>query len=148
MRALPDNNNRGLVFLERPYIVCRDSDVWPGDAQPFDQADPRGTVRQFAVLPARSDSPLRVLRTSQMVLIYAFLVASLSALIYGSHRAWRALSGRPLDETRGIRVPWWVYVELAIIGLIGVASTVSGLLFNNPHWLIDHVYSAIYWVLR
>jgi hypothetical protein len=36
--------------------------------------------------------------------------------------------------------PWWVVAIFGFLGFCCVVGTVPGLFFNEPHWLIDHIF--------
>jgi hypothetical protein len=44
-------------------------------------------------------------------------------------------------------VPVWADLVMAFPAIVGVVSIVPGLIWDDPHWAIDHVYRAISKVL-
>ena len=67
-------------------------------------------------------------------------MASTLLLLMTARNVMRRAKGQRVVDGRDNALPWQWDAVFAFFGLIGVASTVPGLFFDQPHWAIDHVW--------
>ena len=76
--------------------------------------------------------------------IYIFLFVSVALLAFSAYYAVRHLRGRPHITPNGAPLPLSVHLTTGFVGLLVLVSTVPGLFFGNPGWLIERVHDAIH----
>lgn len=74
----------------------------------------------------------------ELIYIYAFISAVM--VIYSS---WVLIKIKIKEEK--IRADkknnWWVFVVFEFVGVLGLLSTLPGIFFNDPYWLLNKVFS-------
>lgn len=81
--------------------------------------------------------------TKRGAIIWVFFVASVTLVFGVLWKFWRRSRGQRIVDFGGRPIPWQLDAVFQMFGAIGVASTVPGLFFDQPHWLIDHVWRVI-----
>jgi hypothetical protein len=78
-----------------------------------------------------------------MAYVWGLFAISVLLTILAARNIWRRATSRPVVNEAGTNAPWQLDAGYLFLGLVGTISSVPGLLFGQPTWLIDHVWGAI-----
>lgn len=74
----------------------------------------------------------------ELIYIYAFISAVM--VVYSS---WMLIKIKMKDEKirEEQRNNWWVFVVFEFVGVLGLLSSIPGIFFNDPYWLLNKVFN-------